>query len=324
MAVTVRERSRYVHVVSHGPQCLDGVTAAVVVACFHPECTVTPVFCSNTGVNRTLREFSGEPVAAEHELWITDISWTDPEVDTHLTELQKRGMRVYWVDHHRTAIERFRSGAVRVAFTTAVLDESYAASRLVYDYLRGTRSHVALPAGLERLVAMADDNDRWLHRIAESHALALAVNALNGQVAYEELLHFAHSGEWSERLRAAHARACQDVARSVALATRTRVDRQLPGAGITLVTAICDGYPSEVAEQWNREAEKTVFAFFDLRTQTVSFRRSPDCSVDLSQLAKRLGGGGHPAASGCEIPSLLRRLAEALAEAVEPILAGGA
>ncbi|MCX8071154.1 MAG: DHHA1 domain-containing protein [Candidatus Binatia bacterium] len=318
--MTQENRPRYLHVVSHGPQCLDGVTAAVVLASFHPQCEVEAVFCSNTGVNHTLREFRCEPKEAEHEIWITDISWVEPEVDQHLTELQKQGVRLYWIDHHRTALERYRSGGVHVPFTDLVLDESFAASRLVYDYLRRTRPLAAEPSALSKLVAMADDNDRWLHQIPDSHALALAVNAMNSPSAYDELLAFARTGKWSERLRAAYATARQDVSRSIALAERSRVELAVPEVGVVLVTAVCDGYPSEVADHWNRSAERTVFALFDLRAHSVSFRRSPDCSVDVSQIAKRLGGGGHPAAAGCELPALLQDLAQALAREVVPVL----
>ncbi|GIW44767.1 MAG: hypothetical protein KatS3mg077_2049 [Candidatus Binatia bacterium] len=308
------------HVVSHGPQCLDGVTAAVAIACFHPDACVVPVFASNTGVNRVLREFRCEPEGAEHEIWITDISWVDPEVDPHLTSLQKRGVQLFWIDHHRTALERYRSGAVQVPFTDVVLDESFAASRLVYEYLQRQRPLPEEPPGLRQLVAMADDNDRWLHRIVDSHALALAVNAINSVEAYQELLEFARTGQWTERLRAAYESARQDVARSVAVAERSRVDIPVAELNVTLVAAVCDGYPSEVADHWNRTAERSVFAFFDLRTQTVSLRRSPDCPVDLSQIAKRLGGGGHPAAAGCELPGLLHELARALGEHVQAAL----
>lgn len=318
--MTRKLTDRYVHVVSHGPQCLDGVTAAVVVTLFHPDCHVRPIFCSNTSVNRTLRDFRCEPEKAEHEIWITDISWVEPEVDKHLTHLQKLGVRLFWIDHHRTAIERYRSGNVQVPFTEVVLDESFAASRLVYEYLCGKRPLKSEPKALRTLVAMADDNDRWLHKIPDSHALALAVSALDDFAAYEDLLEFARTGQWTARLQAAYDSAQQEVARSIALAERSRVETLLPERGIVLVAAVCDGYPSEVAEQWNRHAERSVFVFFDLRTQTLSFRRSPDCQVDLSQVAKRLGGGGHPAAAGCELPSLLQDLASTMASAVRPAL----
>lgn len=321
--MTLSESERYVHVVSHGPQCLDGVTAAVVVAAFHPDTHCRPLFCSNTGVNRALREFRCPPQSAVHELWITDISWTDPAADAHLTNLEKQGVRIFWIDHHRTAIERFRSGQVRVPFFQLVLDESFAASRLTFEFLRQWRPHVEVPPYLAHLVELADDHDRWLHRFSDSHALALAVNALNSEDSFLELLAFARTGQWTERLQAAYREAQAAIEHSMAVAEQSRCERALTDLGIALVTAVCDGYPSEVADRWNATAKDTVFALFDLRSQSVSFRRSPDCAVDVSQVARRLGGGGHPAAAGCEIPHLLHRLASAVADAVEPALRGG-
>ncbi len=311
---------RYVHVVSHGPQCLDGVTAAVVVSCFHPDTCLPPLFCSNTSVNRTLREFEPKPASAEHELWITDISWTDPAADEHLTNLQKQGVQIVWIDHHRTAIERFRAGQVQARVLHTVLDETYAASRLTFDFLRRRYPDATLPPFLERLVELADDNDRWLHRFPESHALALAVGALDGSQTFSELMAFAQSGAWGERLQAAHTRAQREVGESLTLANLTRRERKVPERGVTVVAALCDGYPSEVAESWKGTSKESVFAFFDLRSRTVSFRRTPDCSVDLSQLARRLGGGGHPAAAGCDLPELFQALAAELLDTVEGAL----
>lgn len=321
--MTLSEPGRYVHVVSHGPQCLDGVTAAVVVAAFHSQTQCRPLFCSNTGVNRVLREFRCTPESAVHEIWITDISWTDPAADAHLTKLEKQGVRIFWIDHHRTAIERFRSGQVRVPFFRIVLDESLAASRLTFEFLRQWRPSADLPPYLPQLVELADDHDRWLHRWPDSHALALAVNALDSEDSFFELMAFARTGRWTDRLQAAHREAQDGIERSMALAEQSRCERILADAGVTLVSAVCDGYPSEIADRWNATAKQTVFALFDLRSQSVSFRRSPDCSLDLSRIARRLGGGGHPAAAGCEIPELVSRFAYAVADAVEPAIRNG-
>ena len=49
-----------------------------------------------------------------------------------------------------------------------------------------------------------------------------------------------------------------------------------------------------------------MFALYDAKSLAVSLRRSPDCTVDLSRLAAALGGGGHAAAAGCELPELRR------------------
>lgn len=314
------QRPKRVHVVTHGPACLDGTTAAVVVARYYREATVFPQFSTNVKINETLLNLP-PPGSDVEEVWITDISWTDPAVDRHLQELIDAGVRVFWIDHHRTALERHRRGAVKVQFTGLVLSDELAASRLTYDYL-GRRLRAAGEVnpwfdGLARLVALADDNDRWVHRLPGSRQLGLVVSLL-GLEAYAELLNIDPDVSYTPRMRAAQAQLQAELQRTFEVAERSRHTRHLPHPGLDLVTAVCDGYPSEVADEWGKTASNTVFALFDARSLTVSLRRSPDCSVDLSQLAERLGGGGHPAAAGCEIPELRQHLAEWLAGRIVP------
>jgi nanoRNase/pAp phosphatase (c-di-AMP/oligoRNAs hydrolase) len=85
---------------------------------------------------------------------------------------------------------------------------------------------------------------------------------------------------------------------------------------VTLVAALCDGHPSEIADAWGKRTPNAVFALYDAKSLAVSLRRSPDCTVDLSHVAAALGGGGHAAAAGCEVPELRTLLAEAVATRV--------
>jgi nanoRNase/pAp phosphatase (c-di-AMP/oligoRNAs hydrolase) len=76
-----------------------------------------------------------------------------------------------------------------------------------------------------------------------------------------------------------------------------------------------------VADAWGKETSNAVFALYDAKSLAVSLRRSPDCSVDLSRLARALGGGGHAAAAGCELPELRRTFAEVVMARVAKDLA---
>lgn len=314
---------RIVHIVSHGPHCLDGVAAAAAIARFHRQSEVRPRFCGNSRINEALLELPIESPFGDQELWITDISWTSTEVDARLRQLAERGLRIYWIDHHRTAIERVKSGRIDLPFADCVVDDRYAASRLVFDRLleRSRREGRASPdlERFRRVVEMADDNDRWLHRIPGSRELALAVRALNGVEAYEDLLAIDENVTYTPRMQAALRRVEGEVRNSLALAEATRSARQLPG-GIQIVAAVCDGYPSEIADRWGRQWNRAVFVFFDLRSLSVSYRRSPDCPVDLSKVAEAFGGGGHPAAAGSEMPELLPELSRAAAERVAAVV----
>ena len=294
-----------VHVVSHGPHCLDGVTAAAAVARFYEgRAEVVPHFASNSEIDAVLQGLALEP-PADRELWITDISWKRPETDAHLRRLAERGMRLYWIDHHRTALERAKAGGVDVPFTATVLSEDYAASRLVFEHLRERAAREpdvsAHFADFAPVVAMADDNDRWLHRVPGSRELAWVVRAL-GPDSFEDIANLGPEVRYTPRMQAARDRVGAEIARSMAVAEQSRRERRL--GGVTLVAAMCDGHPSEVADAWGKQASNTVFALYDAKSLAVSLRRSPDCRVDLSRIAAALGGGGHAAAAGCELPEL--------------------
>ena len=306
-----------VHVVSHGPTCLDGVTAAVAVARYYGDrARVEARFASNSEIDAVLQALQPGG-GGEHELWITDISWRDPATDAHLRELAARGVRIFWIDHHRTALERAKAGKVDVPLAGSVLSEDFAASRLTWEYLRDRLADEQRReprfADFAPVVAMADDNDRWLHRIPGSRELAWVVKAL-GPDAYEDFLILDDRVTYTPRMAAARARVGAEIERSVKVANASRVEQH--AAGVRVVAAVCAGHPSEIADAWGKETPGAVFALWDADGLSVSLRRSPDCDVDLSKLAEALGGGGHAAAAGCEMPELRRTLAEIIATRV--------
>lgn len=310
-----------VHVVSHGPHCLDGVTAAAAIARFYGgRAEVVPHFAGNDAIDQVLQSLPLDH-PDDAELWITDISWRDPATDARLRDLAGRGIRLYWIDHHRTALERHAAGLVDVPFTGQVLSERVAASRLVYEHLAERARRDGAPAtfaAFEPVVAMADDNDRWLHRIPGSRELAWVVRVL-GPDAYDDIVGLDERVAYTPRMQAARERVEAEISGSVAVAEATRVERRI--GDVSLVAAVCNGHPSEIADRWGKHATRTVFALWDAMSLSVSLRRSPDCDVDLSHLAVRLGGGGHAAAAGCQLAEIRRTIAEALADRVGGALA---
>lgn len=326
-AVNLEKPPLFVHIVTHGPQCLDGVAAAVAIARARPQAEVIPWFVNNNEVNDAIVSLRCAPREAEHEVWITDLSWSDRAADRHLRALADRGVRVYWIDHHRTAIERYRGGNVDVPLAACVISERFAASRLTWEHLRerleSARELSQVFLDFWPVVEKADDTDRWIHRIPGSHELALLVRALGAGDAYRDLLEIDRDVTYTPRMRAALERVEFELRRSLTAAERQRFSVELPG-GLTLVTSVCHGYPSEVADAWNKTTRNAVFALYDSKCLTVSLRRSSDCRVDLSRLARRFGGGGHPAAAGCELPWLGADIPRGVADILAPALARSA
>ncbi len=136
IAVPTAHPPDLVHIVSHGPHCLDGVTSAVAVARFHAGLEVVTRFANNPEINEAIQARPAPPAGTTHELWVTDISWNQPATDGHLRALAAAGTRIRWIDHHRTAIERLKRGALDVPLATMVVEDTYAASRLVFEHLK--------------------------------------------------------------------------------------------------------------------------------------------------------------------------------------------
>jgi oligoribonuclease NrnB/cAMP/cGMP phosphodiesterase (DHH superfamily) len=306
-----------IQIVSHGPSCLDGVMAAAAVARFYDGHKVFTTLAGNNEADRVLQNLTLKSDNSDDEIWITDLSWNSPATGAHLAELSQRGARIYWIDHHRTAVSRADAPEFKVPFEAKVLDEKYSAARLTFNFLK--RMGRDLPErrraefdAFQPFAMIADDHDRWIHKIPESPDWALAVQTLGGSASFREILKL-REPRMSRKLRTAFESGQDAMRRSLELAKATMVDRKLDN-GITVRTACCFGYSSEVASELYKGQTRTVVALFDLRSQGVSLRRSADSEVDLSLLAQHFGGGGHPAASGLMIPDLRRVPAERLAE----------
>ncbi|HVN89269.1 MAG TPA: DHHA1 domain-containing protein [Candidatus Binataceae bacterium] len=313
-----------IQVVSHGPSCLDGVTAAAAVRRFHASERVQTVLAPNGDTDRLIQLAGPKGPSRLDELWITDLSWTSTDTAEHLRQLLRKGTRVYWIDHHRTAVSRLDAPEFDVPFTAKVLTEEFSAARLTYNFLRQRAAEAGDPSRLsafERFgafAAIADDHDRWVHQVPGSEDWALAVQTLGGIESYREIIRL-EDPVMTRRLKTALEAGRAAMEKSFDIARTTMVEKSL-GNGISLRSACCIGYSSEVAAKLYEEQHHTVIALFDLRSLGVSLRRSADCEVDLSELARHFGGGGHAAAAGFSIADIKRAPAERLVKLLGEVL----
>jgi uncharacterized protein len=318
-------KSRVIQIVSHGPSCLDGVMAAATIARFFDGDRVIAHLPGNSESDHAIQHLKIRDKAEGDEIWITDLSWTQPKTAEHLKQLAAAGARIFWIDHHRTAVSRADAPEFKVPFAGKVLSEQYSAARLTFDYLKHREGELPSPEkrqafeAFRRFTEIADDHDRWVHHIPESPDWALAVQTLGGAASYREVIRL-REPKMSRRLREALLSGQDAMHRSIELAKATLVERPLSN-GVSIRTACCFGYSSEVAAHLYENTTRTVVALFDLRSQGVSLRRSADCDVDLSKVAEQFGGGGHAAASGFMIPELRRLPAERLSEILAERLA---
>jgi len=290
--------------------------AAAAIKRFFTEERVITTLAANGDSDRVIQSLRAK--GGDDEIWITDLSWTTTQTAEHLTNLVRNGVRLYWIDHHRTAVSRATAPEFEVPFTGRLLSEEFSAARLAFNYLkelaeeRGEQSRLPEFEKFFPFVAIADDHDRWIHQVPESADWALAVQTLGGIDSFREITKLKEP-TMSRRMRIALEAGKKAMNKSLELANATMVDRPL-GNGLRIRTACCMGYSSEVASKLYEGQSSTVIALFDLRSLGVSLRRSTDCDVDLSVLAHQFGGGGHPAAAGFAIAEAKRAPAERLAE----------
>jgi oligoribonuclease NrnB/cAMP/cGMP phosphodiesterase (DHH superfamily) len=309
---------RTIEVISHGPSCLDGVMAAAAVRRFYQGLRVRLTLAANGDSDRIIQELKPRTGGGGDEIWITDLSWTLPETAAHLNVLAQDGTRVFWIDHHRTAVSRSNAPEFKVAFAGRVLSEEYSAAKLTFNFLRemardsSDHDRSWSCESFRPFVELADDHDRWIHRIPGSADWALAVQTLGGIESYREIIRL-HEPVMSRKLKAALESGRSAMGKSLEVANATLVERPL-GNGLRVRSACCIGYSSEVASKLYEGQNRTIIALFDLRSLGVSLRRSADCAVDLSELAQHFGGGGHPAAAGFAVDELKRAPAERLAQ----------
>ncbi|HTT77378.1 MAG TPA: DHHA1 domain-containing protein [Candidatus Binataceae bacterium] len=313
-----RQRRRTIQVISHGPSCLDGVMAAAAIRRFYPDDRVLMTLAANGDSDRIIQSVRPRADGGAEEVWITDLSWTQAETAGHLTGVIKGGARAYWIDHHRTAVGRADAPEFEVPFTERVLSEEFSAALLTYKFLaakaerEGDFQHLSAYQKFAPFAAIADDHDRWIHRIPESADWALAVQTLGGIESYREIIRLSEP-VMSRRLKLALEAGLKAMDKSFGIAKATMVERELAN-GLRVRSACCMGYSSEVASRLYEGQHRTVVALFDLRSLGVSLRRSADCDVDLSELARSFGGGGHAAAAGFAVDEIKLAPAERLAE----------
>jgi oligoribonuclease NrnB/cAMP/cGMP phosphodiesterase (DHH superfamily) len=309
---------RTIQVISHGPSCLDGVMAAAAVRRFYERDRVHATLAANGESDSIIQALKPRPGGRFDEVWITDLSWNSRETAGHLSRMVRDGTLLFWIDHHRTAVARADAPEFDVPFTARVLSEQYSAAMLTFNFLRqaaqdtGDQERLRSYEKFAPFAEIADDHDRWIHRVPGSADWALAVQTLGGIESYREIIGLSKP-VMSRRRRVALEMGRGALDKSFEVAQATMVERPL-GNGLRLRSACCIGYSSEVASKLYEGQQRTVIALFDLRSLGVSLRRSTDCQVDLSRLAQYFGGGGHPAAAGFAVDELKRAPAERLAD----------
>ena len=240
---------------SHGPGCFDGTTCAVAVARYYGTQSLIPQFTHSSQLDSIIETLIAT-TAGPHDLWITDMAWKHQATDRHLQQLIEKGWRVFWIDHHRNAIEKPEAEIHDIRLTGHVISTAYAASRLLFNFLlaqpQTSPDATRWLSDFQKIVMLADEHDRWLHdgQEGESMRLALAIEQLarqgNGLDGYQALLDIDVEATLTPTLTNAYNTAKKEREESLSLAMNSKQQHVLEDLNLTIVYAKCNKYASQV------------------------------------------------------------------------------
>lgn len=224
------------------------------------------------------------PSVKDRDVFILDFSFPRPV----MLEMEAAAKSIVCLDHHKTAEEALRG----LSFCT--FDMSKSGGRLTWEYFHGN----ATPPWL---VDYTEDRDLWRWQLPYSKEINAALrtlpldfwkwdalNRVERAAALESL-----TLEGQAVLRAEEALVQQHV--------RNAHETTIDGHTVLCVNATC--LVSEIAGELAKGRPFGVVWFEGENNERVYSLRSREGGIDVSEIAKAHGGGGHRNAAGFRLPA---------------------
>ncbi len=272
-------------VIYHGG-CWDGFCAAWLLHHKYPDAEFVPAVYGQE-----------PPESAEDKtrrLFIVDFSYPR-NVMFRLGAMRKSASCMTVLDHHKTAEAALEGLSDELASNNCggceiIFDMAKSGGRLTWEYLRGEQKS-------PWLVDYTEDRDLWRFELPDSREITSALRTFpldfdvwNKMMNEEEW--------WKERLRADGIAIRRYEELLVDQHVRHAVETEMDGHKILAVnaTVLFSDIAGKLAE--DRPFGAAYFVRDDGKTQWSL--RSRDGGIDVSEVAKKRGGGGHRNAAGFE------------------------
>jgi uncharacterized protein len=272
--------------------CPDGFCAAVIAHKRYPEAVLMP---RDHGLEPPYEEVAGKDVL------VLDFSWGTREQNL---ELARRAKSFRILDHHKTA------QAVLEGLDFATFDMNRSGAGLTWDYIFGKNSEFAelstSPMGKPRpwYVDYVEDRDLWRKVLPNTDEVNAYIMTLPYDlVSWEVLVAMKTYEEAAFKGRGALAH----IEHYVREALPHGQKGVLAGYPALIVNALYMNI-SEVAGELAKLCDGIGIGYFERGDGIMQFSLRSRNDVDVSAIAKLLGGGGHKNAAGFQLPVRLGRL----------------
>lgn len=261
-------------VIYHG-NCADGFGAAWVFRRFSgEECDF------HAGVYQT-----PPPDVTGRDVFMLDFSYKRPAVEKML----ETAYAVTLIDHHKSAIEDLQP-LIDAKKIKAFVDVAHSGAMLTWMYLRGDLEP-------PQLIKHIEDRDLWKFSLKDTRPIQAAVFSYPYDFdvwdAIMEMPIDALAAEGTGIERKHH----KDIAELLAVCKR-----EMCISGVTVPVASLPYTLSSDAGHVMGEGRPFAACYWDTATARIFSLRSSEQGVDVSEVAKKYGGGGHKHAAGFSVP----------------------
>jgi len=257
----------------------DGYCAGAIVKLKYPECMLIPIDYKD--------EFPIHSISDDEEVWIVDFSlqnWDD---------LLKRTKNVIWIDHHKTAIEKFN----HLNLKGVRLEGHPAGCELTWKF-------IFIDKEIPKAVNYISLYDTWKHK--DDPDILNFIEGLNNLNMNSDTLWYALLNEGDDLIEEIieEGEKLADTIKNKNKKLLAQIGFVSHFQGLKILCANIAKVNSKFFESAPNEYDALVPFYFDGFQFIVSLYGPDDNTKDLSVIAKELGGGGHPGACGFQCEKL--------------------
>ena len=263
----------------HG-NCSDGFGAALVVWLRYGE-----------GVTFHTGQYGQQPPdCTGHNVMLVDFSYKLPE----LQQIIEQANSVTILDHHKTAQADIQPlldlGAIHGEF-----DMSRSGAAMTWDWCYPA---VERP----RMIDIIQDRDLWQFQLHGTEAISAALFSYRQDfVVWSELLAALETGEGWEEIYTVGCALLRKHSKDVTQLIEQTQRRMTIGGYDVPVANLPYMFASDAGNIMS-EGESFAASYYDTASKRKFSLRAQKNGVDVSEIARQYGGGGHAAAAGFEMP----------------------
>lgn len=239
--------------------------------------------------------FPIEDIDDDEIVYILDYSIAPEDMRKLLAKTEN----VFWIDHHKTAIEKYKDFGVDIRGIREADGDS--GCLLTYKYLLSSR-RIPDIGGIPSMVALINDWDTWKHELYQTSSFITAFNSMNTQPWIFSF--WEHINDWNY---------INNMIQDGIVMTRYRdgwakdvlnhIGSSIDFMGLKVYAVNIPHANSEyfksLPESVKAEHDAFMPFYYDLNKGVyVASLYSIRPDVDVSIVAKQMGGGGHKNASG--------------------------